>query len=424
MTGSKNGTESQTTVSELNPRKLPCWIESFIEYTNEAPSPEIFRRWSGISAVAGALERRCWVQTTASKLYPNLFILLVAPPGVGKDQAIVPMKELIASTGLFNLAPISMTHKGLIDHLASEACHKQYVDNGVWESYHSILVAVPELGVLVPGHDLAFLSSLNELYNCWDVYEERTRMKGETLKIDKPHIHILSGTQPKYLGELFPEAAYGMGFTSRIIMIYSGDPIRVRLFGNRQAKLELGEELKIDLKSIAKLRGPFNLEEDAQSLVEKWHAYGSEQDKPTHTKLMHYNSRRIMHVLKIAMAFSASRSNDLIITVEDFKRSLDTLLEAEMYMPEIFKEISSGGQAGELEECFHFLIRIYNKTKKPIPEYRLVHFLTTRVPTNQIQFMIDTMLRSKMIEETGKVSGLNLPGSERLFKPLALKVTE
>ena len=141
------------------------------------------------------------------------------------------MKELLSKTGLFNMAPMSMTHKGLIDHLASDQCSKQFINNGIYEVYHSIMIAVPELGVLVPGHDLAFLSTLNELYNCGKIYEERTRMKGEPLRIEYPHIHILSGTQPKFLGELFPEAAYGMGFTSRIIMVYAGEPVRVNLFG-------------------------------------------------------------------------------------------------------------------------------------------------------------------------------------------------
>jgi len=404
---------------DLKPRKHPSWIDAFVEYTKDAPSPHNFRKWAGISAIAGALERRCWIHTAAAKLYPNMFILLVAPPGVGKDFAINPMKDLWNSTGKFNLAPIAMTHKGLVDALSEETAHKQYVQDGEWNSYHSLLVAVPELGVLVPGHDLAFLSTLNELYNCGDVYEERSRMSKETLRIERPHLHIISGTQPKYLGELFPEAAYGMGFTSRIIMIYAGTPVRVSLFQDRDCQKHLRLSLRDDLTQIEKLRGPFTITNEAQALIEHWHLAGCESDKPSHGKLIHYNARRIMHLLKLCMVFSVSRTAALVIEPEDFHNALHTLLEAETDMPEIFKEISSGGQISEIEEAFHFILRLYNRSKKPVGEHRLIHFLSSRVPTNQINFIVDTMIRSKMIKQETK-GQLNLPVADRLFIPQAL----
>lgn len=65
-------------------RKLDNWIEGFMEYTDHLPSPELFRKWSAIAAVAAALERRCWVHTMGSNLYPSMYIVLVAPPGGGE----------------------------------------------------------------------------------------------------------------------------------------------------------------------------------------------------------------------------------------------------------------------------------------------------------------------------------------------------
>jgi hypothetical protein len=406
-------------------RKHQCWISAYLEYTDNLPSPERFRKWAAISAISGALERRVYVKTGAGELYPNMFILLVAPPGVGKDFAINPARELWSLTNKLNIAPSAMTHKGMIDHLADSHVQQSYVDkNGKFVNYHSLLVSVPELGVLVPGHDLAFLSALNDLYNCGPVYEERTRMKGETLKIENPHIHIISGTQPKYIGTLFPEEAYGMGFTSRIVMVYWGTTTKRGLFTANKYDEKLKASLAADLRKITDLKGEFYLEEDAMEAIEQWHQYGSDEDKPLHSKLMHYNSRRIMHILKLSMAFSVSRGNEMIITLDDFNRAKETLLDAEQAMPEIFKEISSGGQASEIEEAFHFLMRMYNQTKKPIPEHKLVHFLASKVPANQISYLIDTMIRSAIIDVKSHPDGLNLPGRERYFQPKALNVSE
>ena len=123
-------------------RKHPCWISSFLEYTANLPSPERFRKWAAISAIAGTLERRCWIRTGAGKLFPNMFIMLVAPPGVGKDFAINPARELWSNVGKLNIAPSAMTHKGMIDHLADSRVQQQYVDDkGQFVNYHSLLIS-------------------------------------------------------------------------------------------------------------------------------------------------------------------------------------------------------------------------------------------------------------------------------------------
>jgi hypothetical protein len=409
---------------EAPTRKHQCWISAYLEYTDNLPSPERFRKWAAISALVGALERRAYIKTGAGELYPNMFILLVAPPGVGKDFAINPARELWSMSNKLNIAPSAMTHKGLIDHLADSNVQQSYVDaQGKFVNYHSVLVSVPELGVLVPGHDLAFLSTLNDLYNCPKLYEERSRMKGEPLRIENPHIHIISGTQPKYIGTLFPEEAYGMGFTSRIVMVYWGTPTKRGLFTSNKYDEKMKGTLAQDLTKITNIKGEFYIEDDAKEAIEHWHETGSDEDKPVHSKLMHYNARRIMHVLKLAMAYSVSRSDSMIITLDDFNQAKETLLDAEHDMPEIFKEISSGGNAGELEEGFHFIMRLYTKTKKPVPEHKLVHFLATKVPANQISFLVETMVRSAMLEVKSP-DGLNLPGRERYFIPKALNVAE
>ncbi len=360
-------------------------------------------------------------------MYPNMFILLIAPPGVGKDQAIMPMRELWASTGMFNIAPVSMTHKGLIDMLADPSSQKQFVDKNanppIWHSYHSLLLAVPELGVLLTEYNLGFLSALNELFNCWDLFEERIRSTGATLRIERPHIHLITGTQPQYLGQFLPETAFGMGFTARIIMVYAGEAVKVSLFNQTFLDKAMFKTLTEDLKSIGSLFGPFNFTPEARAAIEHWHGVGSEKDKPEHSKLMHYNTRRIMHILKLSMVFSASRSNEMIIDECDFQNALSTLREAESLMPEVFKDISSGGQLGELEEAFHFIMRLWMKTQKPVQEHRLVHFLSNRVPAYQIQHMISTMLKAGMIG-VATDGQLNLPGADRLFIPQALNKHE
>lgn len=397
-----------------------------MDYTTGIPAPAIFRKWAAVSAIAGALERRAWIQTAGGILFPNMFILMISNPGVGKDQAINPMRDIWAASGKFNLAPISMTGKGLLDQLADSSSQKQIIDKtkNQWINYHSLLIAVPELGVILPSHDLGFLSILNELFNCWPLFEERIRSRKEILRIERPHIHLISGTQPKYMGALLPDEAYGMGFTARIIMVYAGEPVKIELFKERPTDQALRERLVSDMKIIGEMSGPFNCTAEAVHAIEAWHLHGSEKDKPQHSKLQHYATRRILHILKLCMVFSVSRRDDLIIELEDFEQSLALLQEAEEAMPEIFKEISSGGQASEIEEAFLFVMRLSAGGTKPVSEHKLTQFLTSRVPANQIQYIITTMLRSNIIAEVNDGTTLNLPGRIRLFKPIGLGAIE
>ena len=410
-------------------RKLTSWIESFLDFTAELSSPEIFRIWSGISTIAGALERRVWSVSNAGVLYPNMFILLVANPGVGKDQAIDPGRDLWAATGKLKVAPVSMSHKGLLDELADPSSQKNYVDKtGEWIKYHSLLIAVPELGVILPKHDLGQLSLFNELFECKNIFEERIRGAGVLLSIERPHVHLIAGTQPKYMQELFPEAAFGMGFTARVILVYAGSPVKSSLFNERPSHSTLYTHLLQDLRQIADLRGQFRFTSEAAAAIESWHMEGADEDKPTHSKLIHYNARRVVHVLKLCQVHSVSRGDDLVITLEDFEWAKKLLLYTEAAMPEIFKEMASGGQLDQLEEAFHHLIRLYHISgKKPVPEHKLVHFLSARVPANQISYLIETMLRANMIREVS-IGSVNdaLPQSvrRRVFEPLTLNVTE
>jgi hypothetical protein len=412
-------TNGKEPASRLN----PCWISSFIEYTADAATPEIFKKWTAISTIAGAMGRRVWVRTRAGIIYPNMFILLVAPPGVGKDQVMLPARHLLSRAGTVPLSPVAMSAKGLIDELADPTARKQFVTKSGFESYHTLYCSIPEFGVLVKGYDLEFMSILNELYNCGPEFKERLRMQKEPLRIDNPHLHILAGTQPKFIGSIFPEEAYGMGFTARIIMVYAGSAVKPDLWGDNSKSKVLEESLIKDLRTLDELSGEFHIEDDAKATIAEWFHNESDADAPKHSKLLHYSTRRILHLFKISMVKSLSRSNSLIITKEDFLWAKQTLIDTERFMPEIFKEISTGSSGAELEEAFNFLYQSYLRNQKPVPESRLVQFLAHRVPVNQITYIINTMQMSKMIEDIVAPGG-DYPGRERMWKPLALNVAE
>lgn len=402
-------------------RQVRDWIESFLTLTEGIPSPEIFRKWTAISILAGALQRRVWVRTAQSILYPNLYTVLVSPPGVGKSQAISRAQDLWSSINSLHVAPNSVTKAALLDCLEGSAVRVTKPDK-TFQIFHALNVASSEFGVLVPAHDLDFLSVLNDIYDCPSKFRENRRHRARQLDIDYPLLNILAGTQPAYLASLLPEEAWGMGFTSRLILIYSAQNIRVPLFAETDEFTQKRQEaeqtrqfkaLKSDLERMTTLYGQFAWEPEAKKNLEAW-ANAGLPPIPINSRMQHYNARRVLHMLKLCMVSAIARDDELCITLADVNRARDWLLEAEERMPDVFRDMAGKSDKQVIDDLYQYIWRLTAATRdekgnlKPIHVTRLIQFLQTRVPSEKVMRIIELCVRSEMLQIAGK--DLYLPG--------------
>ena len=137
--------------------------------------------------------------------------------------------------------------------------------------------------------------------------------------------------------------------------------------------------------------------EDSRSFIHEWHM-GRGEPRPTHPKLMHYNSRRTAHLLKLSQVASIAEDNKLVITLEHAKEALAWLLEAEEEMQSIFKTMASGGDSSIIEEAHHFLIQIYVRDgRKPVKPARLNAFLMARTDAYKVRSIVEVMERAGMM---------------------------
>lgn len=395
-------------------RQLSNWAESFLEYTSILPSPEIFRRWTAYVTIAGALDRRVWTEIQGLEMYPNLFVVLTGPPAAGKSVAVSEAKRLWVGTKLFNVAPSGMTKAAFIDQMI-EKTHSFVVD-GHTRMCNTMLVPAPEFSHLMPDYDAKFTSVVNDAYDCNPTLEDRTRGGKQLIIVNRPCISILAGTTPQFLGNLFPDRAYGEGFVSRIIMIYSALRVKKKMFKKAKRDKVLGAKLLSDLILIGspEMTGAFKWVTEAEDAVEYWNE-NLEEDAPRHPRLQNYNKRRIAHVVKLSMSMSVSRNNKLIVTMEDYSGAKKMMEEAEHLMPEIFKEMASSEDASELKEIHQYMFSYCrNKEVEMIPEHSLIHFMSERIPVNRIPYFIQIMIQTNSMKvEKPKASG------PRFFRPLS-----
>lgn len=333
-------------------------------------------------------------------LYPNMYIVLVGPPGVGKTVVTAITEDLWRSNTSLHVAPKSVSKASLIDSL-NDAKRTRTVINGGSSQYmefHSLLINAGELGVLIPQYDSDFMNILTDIYDGRQ-YEERRRGKDLHITIKKPQLNILAATTPSYLNATLPEGAWDQGFLSRTFLIFSGDTTLVDLFGDETPDNDKFSELRSDLRAINDLAGAFAFSLPAREAMRAWHLAGG-PPRPEHPKLVHYNTRRSAHLLKLCMVASAARGPDMTITLPDYQTALDWLMEAEAIMPDIFKALGARGDGNVIEEAYHYLFKIWMATHEPIGEHRLVGFISERVPSYNVMKIIEIMEKSGQIEKS------------------------
>jgi hypothetical protein len=387
------------------------WIDEYLVSTENVASPAIFRLWAGISCIAGALEHRVSAKTSMGEIFPNLYVLLVSPPGIGKSEALKPTRELWMGTKHVKVAPNSTTKAALLDVL--EASHQIEANNATeLNEYHSLSMASSEFGVLLPTHDMEFLSVLTDIYDNPRSFQENRRTS-KSVDIINPQLNIIAGTQPGYLASLFPEEAWSMGFMSRVIMVYSGTAPKLDLFGDYSHVTT--SALLTGLKQMVSTTAVCGWASSAQAELVRWYESGL-QPIPTHSRLANYCARRLVSTIKLSIISTVSRTNGsgnpLVITLTDIDRARNWLLAAETVMPDIFRAMSGKSDMTLLMEMHFYFWRSYTVDKLPIHEAKLLQFISAKTTSERGPRLLAIAVRVNMFAEVGEKLYIPRPHSD------------
>lgn len=398
-------------------RSCTSWIDSFLDYTKDIESCQLFRKWSAISAIGAALEQKVWIKTTAGAVtYPHLYVFLVGDAGKGKSWPISTATGLIRELPEAHIAPTSMSMASLVDELEqSKRTIIVHPDPAI--EYHSMYIAVDEMSAFMHEYANELIAGLTAFYDV-NPYGRSRVYKGKQIKIARPQLNILTGATPSGLIDFMPDNAWQMGFSSRIILVYANDKPLVDLW-NAPAN-DKPEDLIHDLLIINGLMGQFGWTSEWSSAMQGWKVL-TERVKngekipecipvPSHPKLQAYVERRERHMMKLSMIASVDRGNDLMLTKEDFNKAMGWLLEVEQVMPLIFQSGGGGIDSKAIDEILFF---VKEAGDRGVNQQRIVNFARTKIMyAHNVMNILGLMESSGMI----KVAGIDAKFGLKVYK--------
>ncbi len=336
-----------------NARKLPDWIDAYVKYTATTRYPPVFRMWSAVSAVASALQRKCYFEVSLERIYPNIFIVLIGPSGIGKSRSMRPARTILSKLGLHLAADVT-SREALIRKLKKSGSNPKFnpdaSETGFMELESSLTIHSGDLTLLIGYKDEKFLDILNAWYDAWDFWEYDTKHMGKD-SITNVWVNMLAATTPTLLQESLPRTAIGGGFTSRVVFVYQEDKVPyVPIQFRTQDEEDIEQDLFDDLRTVKMLSGEFKMTEDFFS---EWHEAERdcyENPKFEDPRFDGYNLRRWIHLTKLCMIVNASRCNTMILEVKDLIRAESLLVEVERWMPKVFSGVGYSDKAYILDK--------------------------------------------------------------------------
>lgn len=348
------------------------------------------------------MERRSFLHNAAGLIYPNLFIMLLARPGVGKSLIVNPVQQLWTDTLLLNVGSQTTTSAAIIDQIKRSRSERTL--GGTTYNTSCLLFASSEFGSLTSSYDQPLFSRLSDIYDGRTDYKSETRGGGEII-LDAPLVHILIGAQPQFLASMLPETAWQQGFMARFHLIYSEETTELtfeQMFSPQKLLLEkekLHHEIVRQLKRICHFHGQFTWQHEAAQALFDWRQAGL-PPVPTHPRLETYSTRRFIHCCKLCMIIAAS-SFRTEISYSDFLTAQMILLDSETALSDVFNAMNQTTEGEKIEQIYHWLISKFATQPTGVPMTMFHNYLATLVGVPMLERMFNHLLVADVIRVTG-----------------------
>lgn len=438
-------------------------LEKWLYYTKDLISPTSYIEMGFYWLISAALQRRVWLGSEERPLFPNMYILLVGRPAIGKGLVIKPLIEILTfhkmrhkdkfsldnpqntldqavsviesemyrgyidkqygKNGspskdrdfdplLFPTAADSTTYEALVRRHA-EAVRFHFITDPAYENHPfvkdkkykhcSISVLLEEVSTLFRKHSEDVINYLMKAFDCGDHVHD-TKTQG-TDRIQRMCLNLLSGTTPDFIRETFTDRILNEGFASRTIVVYE-DRNRFNRFDIASLckdQIKCKAEIILHIKALHKLFGKLSYAPDAYNFMKHYVEEvipNSLERSNLSPKLESYYGRKNIHIQKLATAIHFSESTEMMISLDACVRAVELLDRLEVNMDKALSVRGKNVVGDVIDRIPYYLAKYGEKTRTEIWG-EFIKDLTETQLDEAIKFLTETN-RIEKIEESNE----------------------
>ncbi len=228
-------------------------------------APRQFHVFTCLSLMAALMGRRVWVRDGAAPLYPNLFVLLLAPSSLYRKSTCVAIGQDLA--------------RALEGHERPDAPARRilYPSQFTPESLLDILEEQPE-GWIVLDEFRQFLDSMRRDYNAgmremfmslYDCRSIHRKIRSGEKRIEKPGVNLIGACATAWFADAVKSGELRSGFYQRLLIVAAQTKTRHLARGqapDSRARLDLLRSLNL----MAQAAGEMELPQAQESAFGDW----------------------------------------------------------------------------------------------------------------------------------------------------------
>lgn len=300
---------------------MKSFITEYLDFTKDLESPGSFFIWSALSCVGAALRDNVYLQYGPKPIYPNIFVLLLAPSGIfRKGQPVQICTKLLSNVQNTKIIVGRNSIQAVIQELAMADMDKK---TGIQIKGGSCLLSAEELAAFFVSDPQA-MTILTDMYECRESYPYNLKGSGKII-VNNLCVSMLAASNEELLRSVYtPQHVYG-GLMGRTFFIKPDErrPPNSLL-------IDINEEpfnghydysgLTSSLREITKIKGQFMIMPDAKQEYVKWYNKLYNSDSHDKTGVL---ARIHTGVLKVAMILAAGHRYEIVIKKEDIIQAID-----------------------------------------------------------------------------------------------------
>src|ERR1041385_3342133 len=333
------------------------FVDLFLKHTKNYESPTSFWLWSSYSVIASVLRDSCYRKLGQFRLFPNIYVLLLAPSAVDrKGFPVVLCEKLVKSINNTKLISGRSSIQGILDELALGETDKltgRIIQGG------SAICASEELSAGIV-NDPEAIKILTDIYDYKEEY--KSILRSGRFQIKNICFSMISASNEELLKDFYTSAALYGGLLGRTFLVRPNEfrPSN-SLFDLRDGS-ESYFEMVEELRKISNLHGEFEITPEAQRLYTDWYVPFREE---SHVKSDKSGILGRIHtsIIKLTMILCVDRTCALEIQSEHVKDAITQCIDL---IPNYQSLVMNQGKASDAEMISQLIESIWKSKTKSI----------------------------------------------------------